>query len=238
MTPIGTLFWKHRTSQSPNIRLIDLNRMQVYEAGAMLVAFLAYPGDSVADEERRSQLYGALCACMLQAMCDVDPDWASSPQSIKPIYAALTERDCNRSVRSLARLLRDRMVAARMAYPFLKEAESGEPFELPASLKRLSLNQMAELVLTDARYSDPENVETRIWRPSRPVIHLASAVHGYLHLLEPVAELLGFVPLMTDPIVLEYVVRSAEYGESLVAKSRRLRINPETLIKIRLAQRG
>ena len=60
--------------QSPNIRLIDLNRIQVYEAGAMLVTFLAYPGDSVGDEERRSQLYGALCACMLQAMCYVDPD--------------------------------------------------------------------------------------------------------------------------------------------------------------------
>jgi hypothetical protein len=125
-----------------------------------------------------------------------------------------------------------------MAYPFLKEAESGELFELPASLKRLSLNQMAELVLTDARYSDPENVETRIWRPSRPVIHLASAVHGYLHSVEPETELLGFVPLMTDHIVLEYVVRCAEYCESLVTKSRRLRINPETLIKIRLAQRG
>ena len=107
---------------------------------------------------------------------------------------------------------------------------------LPA-LNDSSLNQMAEFVLSDARQSDPENVETRIWRPSRPVIHLASAVHGYLH-LGPTAELLGFVPLMTDRGALEYVVRSAEYWESLVTKSSRLRINPETLIKIRLAQSG
>jgi hypothetical protein len=54
-------------SQSQSIRLIDLNRIQVYEAGAMLVTFLAHPGHSEGDEERRSQLYGALCAFMLQA---------------------------------------------------------------------------------------------------------------------------------------------------------------------------
>ena len=225
-------------NQSTNIRFIDLNRVQVYEAGAMLVTHLAYPGDSAWGEEQRAQLHGALCTCMLQAMSYVDPAWAISPQPVKPIYASLTERDCKRSFRKLPRLLRDRMVAARMAYPFLKEAEGGEALELPADIRRLSLNQMAELVLADARHSDPENVEARIWRPSRPVIHLASAVHGYLHVVEPADALLGFVPLMTDRIVLEYVVRQAEYCESLVAKSKRLRINPEMLIKIRLTHDG
>jgi hypothetical protein len=174
---------------------------------------------------------------MVGAICHVYPDWAISPQSVKPIYGALRVRDCKRSLRGLPRRLRDRMVAARMAYPFLKEAESGEAFDLPAGVKRISLNEMAALVLTDARHSDPENVETRIWRPSRPVIHLASAAHGYLHLVGPSAGL-GFVPFMTDREALEYVVRTAEYVESLVAKSRRLRINPETLIKFRLADGG
>ena len=185
----------------------------------MVLTFLAYPGEGASDEERRAQLYGTLCACMVRAICDVDPDWAISPQPIKPIYGSLPERDGNRSLRRLSRRLRDRMIAARMAYPFLKEAECGETFDLPAGLKRLSLNQMAELVLTDARQSDPENVETRIWRPSRPVIHLASAVHGYLHLVGPTVEWLGFVPLMTDRKVLEYVVGNAEYCESLIART-------------------
>jgi hypothetical protein len=224
-----------KPGKNANMRLIDFNRLQLYEAGAMLLAFLAYPGDGASDEEQRAQLHGALCACTLKAMSYVFPEWAISPQPVKPIYASLSERECKRNLRSLSRRLRDRMVAARMAYPFLKEAESGEKCDLPAGMERLSLNQMAELVLSDARHSDPDNVETRIWRPSRPVIHLASAVHGYLHLAGPSAERLGFAPLITDRTVLEYVARNAEYCESLVAKSTRLRINPETLIKFRLA---
>jgi hypothetical protein len=68
------------------------------------------------------------------------------------------------------------------------------------------------------------------------VIHLATAVHGYFHLVGPEAEVLGFAPLMTSRLVIEYVVRYAEYCETLVTKSRRLRIDPDQLIKIRLAQ--
>ena len=203
----------------------------------MVLTYLAYPGEGASDEERRSQLFGALCTCMVRTICGVDPGWAISPHPVKPIYGLLSEPDCNRSLRSFPRRLHDRMIAARMAYPFLKEAESGEKFDLPAGIKRLSLNQMAELVLSDARHSDPDNVETRIWRPSRPVIHLASAVHGYLHLAGSAAERLAFAPLMTDRTVLEYVARNAEHCESLVAKSSRLRINPETLINFRLAHR-
>jgi hypothetical protein len=124
-----------------------------------------------------------------------------------------------------------------MRINFLKEAEAGEPVKLPPSLNRLSINAMSELVLDDAKYTEPENVETRIWRPSRPVIHLASAVHGYLHLgLEN--EALGLGPLITRREVIEYVIRSAEHCESLVMKCRRLGVDRKRLIKFRLTESG
>jgi hypothetical protein len=34
------------------IHLIDFNRLEVYEAGAILVSWLAYPGESEHEEER------------------------------------------------------------------------------------------------------------------------------------------------------------------------------------------
>ena len=214
--------------------LIDFDQLEVYEAGALLLTWLAYPHENKEDDERRSRVHAALCACALRAKCEMDPVWANAPQSVRPIHLCQTERDLNRSLRTLPRRLRDRMVAARMAYPFLKEAETGEVPELPPSVKRLSINQMAELVLTDAGHTDPENVETRIWRESRPVIHLASAVHGYLHLAEAKAEPLGLGPLVTDRSILEYVIRNAEHCECLVAGSGGLRVDPEKLVKIRL----
>jgi hypothetical protein len=219
------------------IHLIDFNRLEVYEAGAILVSWLAYPGESEHEEERRSRVHAALCTCSLRAFYELDSDWATSPQLVKPIYTFQTERDCNRGFRTLRRRLRDRMVAARMACPFLQEAESGEVPKLPAGVRHLSINAMSELVLADAGYADPENIETRIWRPSRRVIHLASAVHGYLHLAEAKTGPRGLGPLMTRREVIEYVIRSAEYCESLVTKSGRLRVDPERLIKFRLTSR-
>jgi hypothetical protein len=212
---------------------IDFNRLEVYEAGALLVTLLAYPGESRHDDERRSRVHASLCACTLRALYETDLDWASSLQLVKPTYAFQTERDYQRGLSQLKRRLRDRMIAARIAYPFLKEAENGEVPKLPSSVKRLSINAMSELVLKDAGYSEPENVETRIWRPSRPVIHLASAVHGYLH-LGAENEALGLGPLISRRDVIEYLIRTAEYCERLVASSRHLRVNADKLIKLRL----
>src|SRR5438270_754166 len=124
------------------VHLIDFNHVQIYEAGAVLVTLLAYPGDTRADEERRSQLHASLCAYFLRANHEADPDWSILPQEIKPIYLLQTQRNCRRSLRPLPRLLRDRMVAARMAYPFLQQAASGKLPALPTGLKRFSLNQM------------------------------------------------------------------------------------------------
>jgi hypothetical protein len=61
------------------------------------------------------------------------------------------------------------MIAGRMAVAFLKEALPGQVLKLPQGLKRLSINQLSRLVLDDTRFTDPHNVETRIWRPSLPV---------------------------------------------------------------------
>jgi hypothetical protein len=212
---------------------IDFNHLEVYEAGALLVTLLAYPGESRHDDGPRSRLHASLCACVLRAPYETDPDWSISPQLAKPVYMLQSKSDCERGLRQLKRRLRDRMIAARMAYPFLKGAENGEVPKLPTSVKRLSINAMSELVLEDAGYSEPENVETRIWRPSRPVIHLASAVHGYLHLGTEHEEL-GLGLLLTCREVIEYIIRSAEYCEHLVVSSKHLRINADKLIKLRL----
>src|ERR1700732_1378927 len=58
------------------------------------------------------------------------------------------------------------MVAARIAVPFLQEVELGKRPKLPKSTKRQSLNEMAAFVAGGAGQSEPQNVESRVWRPS------------------------------------------------------------------------
>ncbi|MGC2223474.1 MAG: hypothetical protein WA624_14510, partial [Methylocella sp.] len=81
----------------------------------------------------------------------------------------------DRETNFVARRLGERLVAGRMAIPFLQKAELGRQPQLPSAIKRLSVNQMAEFVLDDIGHTDPNNVKRRVWAPSRPVIHLAAA---------------------------------------------------------------
>jgi hypothetical protein len=212
---------------------IDFNCLEVYEAGALLVTRLAFPGESEA-EETQSRVHASLCAYALRARGEIEPEWAVSPQPIKPIYALRSQRDIDRDLRTLERRLRDRMVAARMAIGLLKETLTSPVAERRVGGRR-SIKQMAELVLEDSGYTEPENVETRIWRPSLPVIHLCSAIQVMLQLAEPQTGPIGLEALLLSRQVIEWVVRAAAYHESLVVQSRRLRVDPDNMVKFRLA---
>jgi hypothetical protein len=215
-----------------NVRLIDLNRLAVYEAGALLVTLLAYPE---ASDETRGNVHASLCTYALKIRSAREPDWTVLPQPIKPLYALRSERDCNRDLRTLMRRWRDRMVAGRMGIAFLREALPGQVLKLPPTVKRLSINQLAELVLDDTRITDAQNFETRIWRPSLPVVHLASAIQVYSILTEVGAPLSRLESLLLDREMIELIIQGAAYHETLMAQSRHLRFEPEKMIRVRLA---
>jgi hypothetical protein len=204
---------------------------EVYEIGASLLTRLAFPGKQES-EERLSRVYTSLCAYALRAKYETDGEWLVSPQPIKPIYPLRPQWDIDRDLRTFERRLRHRMIAARMAIGFLKEVVTGKVPNLPG-LERMSINQMALLVLADSGDTEPENVESRIWRPSLPVIHLATAIQLLLHLVEPKTGRLGLEALLLERKAIELVVRTAEYHRSVIAQSR-LRIDPEELISVRL----
>jgi hypothetical protein len=217
------------------IHLIDFNRVEVYEAGASLITLLAYPGKS--EEETRGAVHASLCHHALRATCELDPNWALSPQPIKPIYALRTPHEVNKDLRTLSRRLRDRMAAGRMAMGFLKEVDTGQLPQLPTGIQRLSVNQMASLILEDTGNAEVENVNTRVWRPSLPVIHLATATLLLLQWLEPRTGRLDVEAFLLSRELIENVVRAAERHEALIVQSRRLRIDPDRQVKIRLAER-
>jgi len=211
------------------ISSIDFNRVEVYEAGALLITLLAYPREG---EEVWAQVHASLCSYALRIKSASEPNWATVPQPMKPIYAFRLQQDISRDLRTLDRRIRDRMIAGRMGIGFLKEAVTGQ---VPAGLKRLSVNELAELVRDDARYSEPENVETRIWRPSLPVIHLATALRVLLYLGDQQIGPIGYEALLLGRNVIELVIRTAEHHRVLFTQSRTLRLDPSNLISIRLA---
>ena len=218
--------------------VIDLDRLEIYEAGAILLTLLACPGakDAKDTDEVRGGFHQTLCSMALQAQALIDPEWARSPQSIKPLYLLRSDRDIARDLKLLGRRLRDRAVAARMAIAFLKEVETGEPPRLPAGLTRLSINELSKLVLPDSGQRDPENVESRIWRPSRPVIHLAAATQVLMQMTErAIKRQLTFWDVLFNQDVIEWVVTAAKRYERLIGRSTRMHVDPKLLIRVRLA---
>jgi hypothetical protein len=204
--------------------------MEVFEVGADLLALLLYPEKKA--EMKRLRLYISLCALVVQGTYfNQHPAKAFQPQLMKPIYVFRSEREISRDMRAFDRRHRDRIIAGRMALAFLKKA-NGITLNLPGGDERLSINRLSELVLTDAGYTEPENVETRIWRPSVPVIHIAAAVQILLHRSPTplqVCDLVHHRPLI------EWVVRAAEEFEGVFARNSFRGIDARKLIKLRLA---
>src|SRR5438067_1372785 len=100
-----------------SIHTYDLSKIEVFEAGAALLALLAHPEANRVD--KRSELHASLCALALRTIYSSDPESAVRPQLIKPIYAFRSEREINTDMRTVRRRLRDRMIAGRMAVAFL-----------------------------------------------------------------------------------------------------------------------
>ena len=134
-----------------------------YEAGALLITLLADPRER--EEVLWAQVHASSAAMHSEIKSASEPNWATAPRPIKPIYAFRRNRT---SVGTCGRLIvayRDRMIAGRMGIGFLKEVVTGQ---VPAGLKRLSINELAELVRDDARYSEPGLRREIYFRPHSP----------------------------------------------------------------------
>jgi hypothetical protein len=205
------------------------------ECGSILISLLAYPKDDKNDTDR-SNLQASLCHLLYRSKAELDPDWAITLQLIKPIYALRDQKAIGRDLRQLKRRLNDRMVAAKMALAFLQEVQLGDAFVLPKGLKQLSMNQLSEFVLGDAGYISSENLETRIWRESLPVIHLATATATLINELEHAgvaSPSIGYI--LTCPDLVKRIVEISHLHAEMLIKSTKLSIDKEQLVVLKIS---
>jgi hypothetical protein len=204
---------------------------ETYERGAALLVTLAYPGPD--DAGRNFQLYLSLCGNALWRLHMDDPDdW--TPIIVKPQYVFRDRETIDRDVSFIARRLGERMVAGRMAVPFFWRIKLGDAMVLPNEIKRLSINQMAEFVLDDAELADPDNVEKRFWRPSLPVIHLATAAVVVCQQRMKAGQSLKLESFLFNRELIEEVVSQADEFATLVRSDPKFPAKFEELIRFRL----
>jgi hypothetical protein len=154
---------------------------------------------------------------------------------VKAKYAFRDVRTIKTDLKIIDRLVRDRMVAAEVAIAFLQKAQGCAP-KLPSAVNRLSINQLSQFLKKRAKQSNAENFETRVWRPSLPVIHLAAAVATAINDRERTGEkrtsygnLIADIELIGN--VLNYTIKYEK-----IIKTNKLPINAKKLVSIRLVE--
>ena len=211
---------------------VPLSSLPVYESGATLFAFLAFPGADEAIE--RGEAHVALCSLALHAMAHRDPASIWVPQLVKPGYLMFPKRNVDRVLRTFDRRFQDRMVAAAMAMPLLQEAETGRV--APDGTAHLSISQLASSVLELSGEESPVNVQSRIWALSLPVVHLAVATADVISQAQKGgAQGLDVQILCCDPHFVRSVVQKAERYEALFALAPKLALALKRLVRFRLA---
>jgi hypothetical protein len=211
----------------PRKLVLDAKNQSFFECGASLLALLAFPSSNDAD---RAEIAASLCSTHLRAKFKE----AGNPEElVKAKYAFRDEGTIRKHLKNLDRLVRDRMVAAHVAIAFLQKAVGHSP-NLPSDVKRISLNQLSEFAMGLANQSNPENFKTRVWRPSRPVLHLAAAVAVATSDRERIGQTeTRYGNLFADQdFVAEVLTNTIEY--ELLIKNNKLPIKGDKLVSIQL----
>lgn len=152
---------------------VKFDAENLFEVSALFLSVVARPEPD--DGEERRALYASLCAWMLRERCGTDPGWADQVQKIIPAYACRPEAHIRHDLKKLDDRLKKRLTAGQMAIAFLSQAETGVMPKLPRGVPRLSIAALSASVAEDVGMTEAENVRTRVWAPSRPVIHLCAA---------------------------------------------------------------
>jgi hypothetical protein len=98
----------------------------------------------------------------------------------------------------------------------------------------LTIAWSADRFLLYCDQSDAENVESRIWRPSLPVVHIAAAVAVAMDIADRAHQHpVDFSALILDRPIMEWVIAASQEIERLVEKSTHLKAHSGQLIRFR-----
>jgi hypothetical protein len=155
---------------------LDLSNPFTIEPMAKFLTFLAYPDP--ADSTPRAEFCSAISRFAITGMCDMDPEWASSPQSIRPVFFLGSHSNSSKALRAGRTKLKHRFIAAAyFAMPHLNAQLQG--YELVGYEQyQPTVENLAHLALgrLDWKGDSASTVKSRMWGPSRPVVHAAAGL--------------------------------------------------------------
>jgi hypothetical protein len=203
------------------------------EPGARFLSFIAYPNSK--DAKARGAFFLAICRFAVTALCEKDRKWANSPQAIKPAIILMGDTERRKALRLGSTQLGYRFKAAIFfAAPHLAAAIRGRELKMhegyAPTVENLAI--LAKYRMGWDRDRDgTSTIKSRIWGPSRPVVHAAAILlaDGIKRGINPnTAE--SWLPYLKDPKLLTPVVFGSEFARRLLLDVKQFRIREKDTI--------
>jgi hypothetical protein len=154
---------------------IVLTELDPYSAGPTFFAAIAYPDPK--DKLERSRFMQAISRHTLEKRIELHSEWAQTPQLIRPAYFSGPEKLIDACLRRGNKKLKHRLAAAQfILMPHLRAIDTGH-LEKVGGFEP-TVNNMAHQILDfmDWHGDSASTVKSKIWKPSRPVVHAAAAL--------------------------------------------------------------
>lgn len=191
-----------------------------FEVGAQFFAALAFPERN--EDSARTEAELAFSAGYLHEANRVDESNAPFLHARLNEIAARRPRWVQQKLRTIHRRLEDRSEAARAVRPWVSEHIGVGPHPPVAGIKKFTMRQIA-LYLCDQDDDRAGRFQKRVWRPSRPVLHLAIAIDEALYSIELTDNRFD-VPIDAVDVFRSIVARSA-WLQPRIAADRRFGID-------------
>jgi hypothetical protein len=205
------------------------------EPGATFLSFLAYPNSK--NTLMRVKFCLAICRFAVTVMCEKDREWANSPQAIKPAIVLMSDEDGRKTLRLDATQLGYRFKAAAFfAMPHLSAEFRGRELVDYAGFAPTveNLAVLAKYHMGWDRDRDgTSTIKSRIWGPSRPVVHAAAILladgktRGFSITTSPES----WLPYLKDPQLLLRVLVISEVARGLLPRIKHFRIKESDTIE-------
>jgi hypothetical protein len=209
------------------------------EAAARFFATIAYPDN----RNERERYHLALCRYYVHMRVQDDPGFASKLLTIVPAIFVSSDYDCVRTLKRGNKKLNHRLAATRwVVMPHLRDEklkplqvkEHGE-FIIP-TLNKMTLIAMEELGWTGKTESVP-TFKSKIWTPSRPVVHAAAAYVLACYLadrifpIEQQVDAYFFKACFEHPSTIATLIRRSEAYRLMLAEIEQFKIKEEETIQ-------
>ena len=216
------------TLSEQELHILDFNKAEIYECGALLLTILALPEEIA--EAKTKVLFNSLCAKALYLKHQTSPE-NGTPVSAQSEYLFHTVEKINRDVEFVSSRLGKRLEAGRMAIPFLRRAAE-LPVGLPQGVRRLSINEMAQFIQGPEGHGDLANIKARVWRSSRKVLHLCAALAMIGQERQRAGSPGSLETFLLDESFLRTVTSRAQEYADLIANDPKFPVSASSLIRV------